>query len=158
MAKSDLPLTKIIGELDGSDASVKEKVLETLVLGLIDLIGLHFVEWRLRPQQTKGVEVDALAESSHLVFHRWQIQCKDTAIVTMEDIAIEVGLTFYLKSNVIMMVTTGKFSNAAFDYVKAIKQTTNLRLILIDNKDLHVLSSQPTAISTILSRETKYVQ
>ena len=150
------PLTEIIDELDNSDKNIKGKALEALVLRLTRLLDLQFVGWRLRQQRTGGAEVDVLVESDRLIFSRWQIQCKNTTTVALEDIAKEVGLTFYLKSNVIMIVTTGKIGKAARDYARGIMQATNLHLILLDNKDLRELKIQPTAIVAILDREAKH--
>lgn len=149
------PLGEIIDELDSVDKNIKGKALEALVLRLTRLLDLQFVGWRLRQQRTGGAEVDVLVESDRLIFSRWQIQCKNTARVELEDIAKEVGLTFYLKSNVIMIVTTGRIGKPAREYARGIMQTTNLHIILIEKGDLSQLRLQPTAIVTILDREAK---
>src|SRR5258708_24527124 len=149
------PLAEIIDELDSEDKNIKGKALEALVLRLTRLLDLQFVGWRLRQKRTGGAEVDVLVESDRLIFSRWQIQCKNTARVELGDIAKEVGLTFYLKSNVIMIVTTGRIGRPARDYATGIMQTTNLHIILIEKRDLAQLRLQPTAIVGILDREAK---
>lgn len=149
------PLAEIIDELDNTDKHIKGKALEALVLRLTRLLDLQFVGWRLRQQRTGGAEVDVLVESDRLIFSRWQIQCKNTTFVGLDDIAKEVGLTFYLLSNVIMIVTTGKIGKPAREYARGIMRTTNLHIILIDGKDLSQLRTQPTAIVAILDREAK---
>lgn len=149
------PLGEIIDELDSVNKNIKGKALEALVLRLTRLLDLQFVGWRLRQQRTGGAEVDVLVESDRLIFSRWQIQCKNTARVELEDIAKEVGLTFYLKSNVIMIVTTGKIGKPARDYAIGIMQATNLHIILIEKRDLVQLRLQPIAIIPILDREAK---
>lgn len=149
------PLTEIIEELSNLDKNIKGKALEALVLRLTRLLDLQFVGWRLRQQRTGGAEVDVLVESDRLIFSRWQIQCKNTDFVRLDDIAKEVGLTFYLLSNVIMIVTTGKIGKPAREYARGIMRTTNLHIILIDGKDLSQLRTQPTAIVAILDREAK---
>jgi hypothetical protein len=73
----------------------------------------------------------------------------------LEDIAKEVGLTFYLKSNVIMIITTGRIGKPARDYAIGIMQATNLHIILIEKRDLSQLRLQPTAIVEILDREAR---
>ncbi|HEV2580818.1 MAG TPA: restriction endonuclease, partial [Ktedonobacteraceae bacterium] len=149
------PLSEIIDELDSTDKNSKGKALEALVLRITRLLDLQFVGWRLRQRRTGGAEVDVLVESDRLIFSRWQIQCKNTHRVELEDIAKEVGLTFYLKSNVIMIVTTGKIGKPARDYATGIIEATNLHIILLDGKDLARLRVQPSAIVEILDREAK---
>src|SRR5260370_7280982 len=110
------PLAEIIDELDSEDKNIKGKALEALVLRLTRLLDLQFVGWRLRQKRTGGAEVDVLVESDRLIFSRWQIQCKNTARVELRDLAKEVGLTFYLKSNLIIIVTTGRIGRPARYY------------------------------------------
>jgi len=149
------PLAEIIDELDSADKNIKGRALEALVLRLTRLLDLQFVGWRLRQKQAGGAEVDVLVESDRLIFSRWQIQCKNTARVELGDIAKEVGLTFDLKSNAIMIVTTGKIGKPARDYATRVMQGTNLHIILIERRDLAQLRLQPTAIVSILDREAK---
>ena len=42
-----------------------------------------------------------------------QVQCKNTARVSLEDVAKEVGLIALIKSNVIVIVTTGAIGGEA---------------------------------------------
>ncbi len=155
MAKSDRPLAEIIDELDNPDKGLKGRDLEALVLHLTRLLDLQFVGWRHRYKGTGEAKVTALAESTHLIFSRWQIQCKNTALIELDDLAEEVGLAIYLKSNVIMIVTTGKIGKLARDYATRVMQTTSLHFIFIEDDDLAQLRSQPTTIVSILDREAK---
>lgn len=56
------------------------------------LIDLDYVTTRLGGSATGGGEVDVIFESTRLVFSRWQIQCKNTARVGLDNVAKEVGL------------------------------------------------------------------
>ena len=74
----------------------------------------------VRAQITGGAEVDLVFESARLVFSRWQVQCKNTARVSLDDVAKEVGLTHFLKSTVIVMISTGDIGAEARRYANRI--------------------------------------
>lgn len=152
----DRPLASILKDLASDDRNVKGKALEALAVYLCRLLDLRFVGWRLRGQQTAGAEVDVVVEGERFIFSRWQIQCKNTSRVSLDDVAKEVGLAFHLKSNVIMVVTAGQFSKDARGYVNAMMQTTNLNVILLDRSDLSLLSGDPTRIVELLDREARH--
>ncbi len=94
------PLADILEELDSEDKHIAGLALEALAFKLMRLVDLDYVATRLRGAATGGAEVDLIFESTRLVFSRWQIQCKNTARVSLDDVAKEVGLTHLLKSNV----------------------------------------------------------
>jgi len=69
---------------------IRGLALEALAFKLMRIIDLDYVATRLRGNATGGAEVDLLFESSRLVFSRWQVQCKNTSRVTLDDVAKEV--------------------------------------------------------------------
>jgi len=101
------PFAEILEELTDESKHIRGLALEALAFKLMRLIDLDYVATRLRGGATGGAEVDVIFESTRLVFSRWQIQCKNTTSVSLDDVAKEVGLTHFLKSNVIVMVSTG---------------------------------------------------
>lgn len=101
------PLAEIVEELHSENKHTKGLALEALAFKLMRLIDLDYVATRLRGAATGGAEVDVIFDSSRLVYSRWQVQCKNTGTVSLDDVAKEVGLTHFLKSNVIVMVSTG---------------------------------------------------
>jgi len=84
-----------------------------------------------------------------------QIQCKNTRTVSLDDVAKEVGLTHQLKSNVIMVVSTGSIGDEARRFANHVMNTTNLDIILVDRNDLEKIKENPMYISTVLDREAK---
>lgn len=153
------PLTEILAELESPDTGVKGKALEALAIRMMRLLGLEFRGWRKRANKASGYEVDAVFEGVRLVFSRWQIQCKNTpgSAVSLEDIAKEVGIAFDTKSNVILMVTTGKFSRDALAYADRMMRQTNLNIITLDVHDMEVLKTTPLAIVDIMNRKARRV-
>lgn len=152
-------LSEILQELQSEDTGKKGKALEALAFYFMRLLGLEFKAWRKRAKKTSGFEVDVIVEGARLVFSRWQIQCKNTPdnAVPLEDIAKEVGLSLQLKSNVILMITTGRFSKDALEYADEMMQTTHLNIVTFDQKDLRVLTQSPLAIVGILNKKARRV-
>jgi site-specific DNA-methyltransferase (cytosine-N4-specific) len=106
---------------------------------------------------TGGAETDLVFEAARLVFSRWQIQCKNTAQgVTLDDIAKEVGLVHMLKSNVIIMVSTGKISPDARVYANSVMRQSNLCIVMVDRTDLESITENAPAIVDVLQREAAH--
>ncbi len=149
------PLAEILKDLLSDDRHVKGLALETLAFYLMRLVDLKYVATRLRGEVTGGAEVDLIFEGARLIFSRWQIQCKNTKVVSLDDVAKEVGLTFQLKSNVVMVVSTGNIGGEARKYAQQVMSTTNLNVVLLDSSDLQKIADNPTYIADALNREAK---
>ena len=91
------PLSEIIGEMSSSDRYKAGLALEAMAFKIMRFLDMTYVATRLRANQTGGAEVDLVFEAARLVFSRWQIQCKNTARVSLDDVAKEVGLTHFMK-------------------------------------------------------------
>jgi len=76
--------------------------------------------------------------------------------VSLDDVAKEVGLTHFLKSNVIVIVTTGEISGEARRYANKIMADSNLAVVMIDGNDLHVISDRPATIVNAFEREARH--
>ncbi|MBX9941792.1 MAG: restriction endonuclease, partial [Candidatus Obscuribacterales bacterium] len=126
------PLDEILAELNHKDKHVKGLALEALAIKIMRLIDLDYVKTRLRGTKTGGAEVDVIFESSRLIFSRWQVQCKNTASVSLDDVAKEVGLTHLLKSNVIVIMSTGEIGGDARQYADTIMRDSNLCIAMIN--------------------------
>lgn len=152
------PLSEILQEMEAENINVKGKALEALAFYFMRLLGLELKAWRKRGKQTSGFEVDVLVEGARLIFSRWQIQCKNTdKPVPLEDIAKEVGLSLQLKSNVILIITTGKFSRDALAYAEDMMKMTNLNIVTLNKQDLLILTQSPLAIVDILNKKARLV-
>ena len=150
------PLKEIREELDSEDRHIRGLALEALAFKLMRLIDLTYVATRLRGSATGGAEVDLIFESARLVFSRWQVQCKNAARVSLDDVAKEVGLTHFLKSNAIVMVSTGEIGNEARRYSNRIMADSNLCIVMLDKSDLALIESSPAAIVDVFTREAHH--
>jgi hypothetical protein len=150
------PLDDILQELRAVDKHVRGLALEALAFKLMRLIDLDYVATRLRGIATGGAEVDLIFQSARLVFSRWQIQCKNVASgVSLDDVAKEVGLTHMLKSNVVVIVSTGKIGTQARQYASKVMQDSNLDVVLMDRSDLEAVKDKPSHIVDVLYREAR---
>lgn len=150
------PLAEILVELDSKDRYIAGLALEALAFKLMRLLDMDYVATRLRAKATGGAEVDLVFESSRLVFSRWQVQCKNTGRVSLDDVAKEVGLTHFLKSNVIVVVSTGDIGSEARRYANKIMSDSNLCIIMIDRADLKNIRENPSYIVDAFNREAHH--
>lgn len=150
------PLAEILTEIRSADKYIAGLALEALAFKLMRLIDLDYVATRLRGSDTGGAEVDVIFESSRLVFSRWQVQCKNTARVSLDDVAKEVGLTHFLKSNVIVMVTTGDIGPEARRYANKIMQDSNLCIVMINGDDINAIQADLSLIVDVFNREARH--
>jgi site-specific DNA-methyltransferase (cytosine-N4-specific) len=151
------PLGEILEEIKSSDRHVAGLALEALAFKLMRLVDLEYVATRLRGAATGGAEVDLVFESSRLVFSRWQVQCKNVASgVHLDDVAKEVGLTHMLKSNVIVMVSTGAIGSEARRYANKVMNDSNLCIVMVDGNDVSCIEKTPVSIVDVFNREAKH--
>ena len=151
-----LPLSEVLVGLKDKDRYRAGLALEALAFKIMLLLDMTYIATRLRANQTGGAEVDLIFESARLVYSRWQVQCKNTTRVSLDDIAKEVGLTHLLKSNVIVMVTTGKIGAEARRYANKIMTDSNLAIIMLDGRDLNSISDRPALILNAFEREARH--
>lgn len=145
----------VLEKVGSADKHVKGLALEALALKLMRLLGLSYVATRLRGDETGGAEVDVIFETARLVFSRWQVQCKNTRTVSLDDVAKEVGLTHFLKSTVIVMVTTGTIGTQARRYASTIMRESNLCVVMVEGDDVARIKDNPAAIVDVFQREAK---
>jgi hypothetical protein len=147
------PLAEILSDLKAEGRNARGLALEALAVRLMRLIDLSYVGTRQRGDHTGGAEVDVVFESDRLVFSRWQVQCKNTLRVSVEDVAKEVGITHLLKSNVVAIVSTGHVGQEARRFANFVMRDSNLCVIMIDHDDLKRVADDPTYIVDVLNRE-----
>jgi hypothetical protein len=145
---------EVLTELKDNNKHVRGLALEALAFKLMRLIDLDYKATRLRGIDTGGAEVDLVFESTRLQYTRWQLQCKNTqGGVTLEDIAKEIGLQHSLKSNVIVIVSTGAIGKDARSYAASVMRDSNLAIVLIDGTDIERIKTNPPTIVDVLNRE-----
>jgi site-specific DNA-methyltransferase (cytosine-N4-specific) len=150
------PLSEILAEMKSSDRYIAGLALEALGFKLMRLLDMEYVKTRLRGSDTGGAEVDIIFHSARLVYSRWQVQCKNTARVSLDDVAKEVGLTHFLKSTVIVILTTGDIGTEARRYANKIMADSNLCIVMVDRADLERVVITPAAILDIFNREAHH--
>jgi len=150
------PLSDIVIALDSTSGYEKGLALEALGFKIMRSIGLDYRETRFRPRVGGRFEVHLLFDSQRLAYSRWQIQCKNTSAVDLDDVAKEVGLVYRLLSNVIVILTRGRIGNEARRYAVDVMQKTGLAIVLIDGDDVKRIIATPLAIYEVLDREAAF--
>lgn len=151
------PLFEIVESLDAPSGHDKGLALEALAFKMMRSIGLEYRETRFRPKKGR-FEVDLLFDSKRLAYSRWQIQCKNTARVNLEDIAKEVGLRYRLLSDVIVIITRGAIGGEARHYAGDVMARTSVSIVLIDREDVDRIVADPVAINDVLAREAGFAE
>lgn len=149
-----MSVADIVARLD-ADKHEKGLALEALGFKLMRIVGLSYMDTRFRPTPGR-FEVDLLFDSDRLAYSRWQIQCKNTDRVSVDDVAKEVGLTYYLLSNVILILTRGVIGEDARRYAIDVMRKTNLAIVLIDGSDVAETVGNPLSIFDVLDREAAF--
>lgn len=129
--------------------------MEALVFRLMNCLDWRFAAAHVCTKATGVIEARKTFDCEQLVFSRWQVQCKKTELLTVDDVAIEVGLTYLLKSSVIVMIGTGAIEDTARLYADKVMRTSNLCIVMFDGMDLDVISVDPTHSKQLFSREAQ---
>ena len=148
------PLDVLRTEIDDTDKHVKGLALEAFAIRMMRIVGLDFVATRLKGSETGGAEVDVIFDTTRLNYSKWQVQCKNTSTVSLDQVAKEVGLSYILKTNVIVILTTGRVTNTAKEYAIKVMRKSNLCIIFIEKKDIDVVLASPANIVDVLNRES----
>jgi hypothetical protein len=70
-------------------------------------------------------------------------------------VAKEVGLTHFLKSNVIVVASTGEIGGEGRRYANKIMTDSNLCIVMIDRGDLEAIRKNPAYIVDAFKREAR---
>ena len=146
-------LKELQEEINSEDKYKKGLALEALTIKIMKIIGLNFLYTRYKDHMAGG-EVDIILDSTSLMYSRWQVQCKNTKTVSIDQVAKEVGLSHVLKTNCIVMMTTGHLSSDAIKYANTIMQETNLCILILEGNDIKKIVDNPTDIVNILNKQS----
>jgi site-specific DNA-methyltransferase (cytosine-N4-specific) len=152
------PLAQILADLNSPNKHIKGKALELLAIYLTRLIDLDFKGWLLKSADLNGIEVGIVANDWRVPFNCWQIQCRNVGRTDMGDIATAVGRSISFRPNVLLSVTTGRFTQQARYYTSRAMQLTNFQILLVDACDLRAMASDEKTIESILRREVGQAQ
>ena len=155
------PPAEIYAELQSSDTFVKGVALEAYAVHIMRLLGLRFVGWRKRAQDTTGrAEIDVILTG--LIGglpSRWQVQCKNTpsGTVDLEDVAKEIGLLPITKATHVLLLANARFSADAIRYAQEIMRHTSAFIFLLDRADFDRIRKSPGELPLILRAKAEEV-
>jgi hypothetical protein len=128
----DRTLEEIEKGLDSAEASVSGVALEALAVRMAYDLGLVPRDVRSRKQGTKDAEVDVLAETQDILYARWLFQCKKQNQVNRDVLVRELGLASLTKTQVIVLVTTGKFKATVLRFADHVTRETAIQVVLVN--------------------------
>ena len=152
-AALQVPLADLVDRMRRTNLTTKERgsALEMFTERLMHRMGLLNVTPAGRPLRDE--EFDAYGEALLPVHSRWQVQCKNTSTFTVDHAAREVGLAVRNRSTALLMVTTGKFSDPANEFVDDVIRYSPYTAVRIDGSDINNLVKDESRIFSILRRE-----
>lgn len=148
-------------DLMGPDRYAAGRALEAFVVFLMRLLGLRFVGWRRRAQETGFGEVDVLmAGLIGALPTTWQIQCKNTPSqqVRHEDIAREVGLLHLTRATHILVVANARYTEDARKFAEETMLFSPVTIFLLDQTDFQMVLQRPEALGRILSLQGERIR
>lgn len=148
-----VPFAELVPKMRDAKLSTRERgqALELFTLRLMLRMGLRNIRAAERPQGNE--EIDGYAEALLPVHTRWQVQCKNSPTFNNDHAAREIGVAVRNRSTAIMMVTTGRFSKDASEFVDDVIRYSPYTVVRIDGKDVTNLARDETHIFEILARE-----
>ena len=128
----DRTLKEIEKGLDSAEAAVSGVALEALAVRMAYDLGLVPRDVRSRKQGTKDAEADVLAETQDILYARWLFQCKKQNQVNRDVLVRELGIASLTRTQVIVLVTTGKFKATVLRFADSITRETAIQVVLVN--------------------------
>ena len=129
------------------------KTLERLAAKVLEPIGLQHQRTRLRTGSASGAVVDTFFKSSRLRFRTWNVLCKDSGQLSLDDAATEVGIAQGSGNRVAVVISTGKVSETAREYARCVNSTSPISVILLGKADLAAIRRREDALSRLIERQ-----
>jgi hypothetical protein len=145
--------------LESTNTNVAGKALEAFAIQVMRTLGLTFESWQRRAVGTGWGEVDVLLSGIIACLPtRWQVQCKNTkATVSHETIAREVGLVSHTRATHILVMSRGKYSTNAHNYVLTTMRAESIPIYLIDGPAFDRILAEPAALASEIKRQSERI-
>ena len=92
------PFSAVLTGLKCSDRRERGLALEALAFKLVQPFNVAYVATRVRGTATDGIEAAFVFERPRLVFSRWQVLCKNTNLLSLDDAAKRLGIRAYSRA------------------------------------------------------------
>lgn len=151
----------IYSALQSDESYKKGKALEAYTVYIMRLLGLRFVGWRRRAQETGSSEVDVLMTG---IFGSlpttWQVQCKNTpsSPVRLSDVAREVGLLPLTNATHILLIANSSITAGARKFANEIMMQSAVTIFLLDKKNFDSIKESPSNIARILRTHAEHIR
>lgn len=150
----------IYASLESADKGERGRALEAYTIYVMRLLGLRFLAWRRRAQETGYSEVDVLmAGLFGILPTTWQIQCKNTPTspFRVEDIAKEVGLLPLTGATSILVVANAPLTHDAERFAQEIMLKSSVTIFLLGADDFKDIKKNPGNMARILRSKAEAI-
>ncbi|HOG46489.1 MAG TPA: hypothetical protein PLJ35_15045 [Anaerolineae bacterium] len=151
------PLGDILACTKAPDGRSRGLALDALAIRLMVLLNLVYIDARVHGTATDGTMAQLLFESTSLLLSRWQVHCRNAEMVTLDDVATAVGLSYVLRSDVVVMVGMEAIEPRSQRFACEVMENSKLRIAMINRADLECVERAPSAIIDVLNRESRLV-
>jgi site-specific DNA-methyltransferase (cytosine-N4-specific) len=151
----------IYSALESNDKYVKGKALEAYTVYVMRLLGLRFLGWRRRAQETGFSEVDVLMGGTvGSLPNTWQVQCKNTpsSPIRLEDVAKEVGLLPLTHATHVLIIGNTSFTGDARAFAREVMLKSSVTIFLLDQDDFESIRRTPANIARILRQQGERIR
>lgn len=145
-------LAEVVAETESKNQQAADLALEAIAFKLMRILDMTYVATHRPAQVATEAQVDLIFQSDRLAIGRWQVYCTRANVVSLDDVATRVGLTYLLRGNVIAIISTDGISREARDYANRVMETMPIHIVFADRSDLFRIAAQPTHLLTVVSR------
>ena len=150
------PLSDILTAMNDSDRYRAGLALEALAFKIMRLLDMTYVATRLRANQTAAQRWTSSSRVPASSFPAGRSSARTPRASPLTMLQRKSGLTHFLKSNAIVMVTTGQIGAEARRYANRIMTDSNLAIVMLQRGDLHAISERPATILRAFEREARH--
>lgn len=145
-------LAEILFEAESKNQQVAKLALEAIAFKLMRILDMTYIATHRPTHAATEAQVDLVFQSDRLAISRWQFYCTKASVVSLDDVATRVGLTYSLRGSIIAIVSTGTISREAHHYASRVVKAMPIHIVFADRSDLSRIAAQPTHLLTVVSR------
>jgi len=149
---------QLLDEIDVGNKHERGVALETLVVKIGRTLGLEFVGWRVRAQETGQSEVDVVFDDIGILFNRVQVQAKNIqGQLKTKHVAREVGISRILQTNTILMVARNGVSADAIQFANQVMRHENIAISFLTGETIKKLDQDTDELLNTLRGESRRI-
>ena len=140
------PLPALLTQARRAHAKRERLALDAFVVGLFGLSMFKYIGFRHVRSSGPGATSDLLFDREGFLFRRWQVRCRNSAVLMIDDVAATLGMLGYCESDVGVVMCTGEVEFAAAEFAAAARKSIRQPIVVLDGDALASLAANPRAL------------